>query len=200
MATRGTKKPDPLERTIEVALEPGRFIGWRDRFSFVEDLDNLAERLAVLIGSEPARAAALHETFIAGCFEKASEVHNEGGSFGEFVGSLFAGWVTARQAIDADANETARQLLVWTDDDPYCLAFELERHVAKILDRKGAAAFERLVCDRLAGRASTPGSAGRDPEVRKRRWGEVLRVFYSERRNLRGYISVAEETEVTAKD
>ena len=195
-----SKKIDPFELAIEAALEPGRSVGWRQVSTFVGGLRPLAENLAELVGSDPGRAAALHETFIAGCFEKANEVHDDGGSFGEFVRDLFAGWVTARQASGAGADETVRRLLAWTDDDPYCLAYDLERHVAHALDRRGAAEFERAVRARLAGTAPEASGAERDPAVRKRRWGAVLRTFFSERKNIGGAISVAEETGVTNAD
>jgi poly-beta-hydroxyalkanoate depolymerase len=40
----------------------------------------------------------MYETFIAACYEKADEVDDSAGYLGMFGGSLFARWVTARQA------------------------------------------------------------------------------------------------------
>lgn len=199
-SSRANREPDPVEAAIEAALQPGRFIGWRDRPSFVDSLDRIAEQLAILIGSDPVRATALHETFIAACFEKANEVDDSGGMFGEFVGSLFAGWVTARQAAGAGADETALRLLAWMGDDPYGLANDLDRHVAKVLDKAGAAAFERLVRARMTGHAPSADRAEADPEVRLRRWGAVLRRLFRTKRSLSGYVAVAEEAGVTATD
>jgi hypothetical protein len=38
-------KTDPMEREIEVALRPGVFIGYREGFSFVTQLEELAAQI-----------------------------------------------------------------------------------------------------------------------------------------------------------
>ena len=91
-----------IEAAMETALAPDRFISDHAGDPFVDDLEKVRERLAALIETEPERAIALDETFIAGCYEKAEEVDDSSGSFGAFGGSLFSGWVTARQAAGAD--------------------------------------------------------------------------------------------------
>ena len=109
---------DPVEHEIEIALEPGRFIPDRACFSFVSDLDAIAATIAKLIPSEQARAVRLYETFLAGCYEKAEELDDSSGSFGQFVQDLYCGWIEARQAACADPEETATRLLFRTSGRP----------------------------------------------------------------------------------
>jgi hypothetical protein len=87
-------------------------------FSFVRGLEEVAAEIGRLAGADPVRAAALLETFLAGCHEKAEDLDDASGSFGQFVHELICGWVQARQASDGDADETTSRLLAWMVDDP----------------------------------------------------------------------------------
>ena len=78
-------KSDPFEREIELALNSGAFIPDRACFSFVSDIEDVAARIASLVKVDPTRAVTLYETFLAGCYEKAEEVDDSSGSFGQFV-------------------------------------------------------------------------------------------------------------------
>ena len=62
---------DPLEQTIEAALSPGSFISHNTAWSFVEDVQDVANAIGKIVNKEPERAANLYETFIAACHEKA---------------------------------------------------------------------------------------------------------------------------------
>ena len=73
------------------ALRPGRYISEHASCSFVNELESVATRIAE---ADPERAVGLYETFIAACYEKASEVDDSSGYLGMFSGSLFARWVT----------------------------------------------------------------------------------------------------------
>jgi hypothetical protein len=73
-APRHPAKADPLEQEIEAALRPGIFINYGAGWSFVEGLDRLEDKIAKLVPSVPARAVALYETFLAGCYEKVEEL------------------------------------------------------------------------------------------------------------------------------
>jgi hypothetical protein len=121
MTTRrpGPGRRDPLEATIEVALQPGRFIASRASFDFVSSLEEIAGQLDALLRTDAGRAVALYETFLAGGYEKAEELDDSGGNFSMFVVSLYCGWVRARQAASADADETASLLLGRMETDPY---------------------------------------------------------------------------------
>ena len=141
---------DPLEREIEAALDPGRFVGDRSCFSFVSDLEEVESDIAALLESAPDRAVALYEAFLAGCYEKADELDDSSGTFGMFVEDLFCGWVKARQATGAAPEETASRLLGWMDDDPYGFCYGLETKVAAVLNKAGLAALVAQVRERLA--------------------------------------------------
>jgi hypothetical protein len=90
MKNRKGQRRDPLESTIEAALQPGRYIGWNEGSEFSIDLADAEQEIAKLVKTDPARAVALYEAFIAGCTEKAEEVDDSDGEFGMFAGSLFA--------------------------------------------------------------------------------------------------------------
>src|SRR3989304_5936480 len=75
-------RPDPLERDIEMALRPCVFIPDRVCFSFVGNLEDVAGGIAGLIAGGPTRAVTLYETFLAACYEKASEGDDSSGNFG----------------------------------------------------------------------------------------------------------------------
>ncbi len=62
---------DALERAIEAALAPGRFVSDRACFSFVDDLEEVQAQVAKIVQASPPRAIALYEAFLAGCYEKA---------------------------------------------------------------------------------------------------------------------------------
>jgi hypothetical protein len=92
-------KTDPMEREIELALRPGVFIGYREGFSFVTQLEELAAQIHKLVATEPERALGLSETFLAGCHAKADELDDSDGSFGQFAHKLICLWIKARQAL-----------------------------------------------------------------------------------------------------
>jgi len=96
--TRKPRRRDPLEATIEVALQPGRFIAYGAGRDFVASLEGVAGQLEKLVRADPERAVTLYETFLAGCYEKADELDDSSGRFGMFVDRLFSGWVKVRQA------------------------------------------------------------------------------------------------------
>lgn len=193
---------DRLEREIEATLDPGRFVGDRACFSFVSDLEELEDEIAKLVPVEPARAVALYEAFLAGCYEKAEELDDSSGSFGTFVAGLFCGWTKARQGAGASREETAARLLRWMDDDPYGFCFGLERELAAVLDRAGLAALVEQVRKRFD---AAQGMRGEGPERRseandRRRWTAVLRALHLAQKDVGAYVAVAEETGLTAQD
>ena len=111
MKRRPRALTSPMECLIETALAPGRFVSYNASFSFVSELGTVEHELAKLIPTAPAEAVARYETFLAGCYEKAEEIDDSSGSFGQFVGDLYRGWIKARQAAGANPAETATRLL-----------------------------------------------------------------------------------------
>jgi tetratricopeptide (TPR) repeat protein len=195
MSRKSRGRADPIERQIELALSPGTFIRDHACFSFVSGLEEVAAGIGKL--NDPARAVALCETFLAGCYEKAEELDDSSGSFGQFVGGLVREWIKARQTSGADPDETAARLLAWMDDDPYGFCYEIEKDAVKVFDKAGLAAFEKQVRARFEATAKPPGN---QPEHLRRRWSEVLRTLYLAQRDVAAYVALAGETVLTARD
>jgi hypothetical protein len=193
-----------MERLIETALAPGRFVSYHATFSFVSELGAVEHELAKLIPTAPAQAVALYETFLAGCHEKAQEIDDSSGSFGQFVADLYRGWIKARQATGADPDETATRLLRWMEDDPYGFCSHLEKDAAKVLNTAGHAAFVKMIRERFDAAATATPAPGksfrRNPDYARRRWGEILRTLYLAQKNVEVYRELAEETGLTAAD
>ncbi len=201
MSPRKRKPIDPLEQAIETALAPGSFISYKDAWSFVDDVQEVANEVDKVIESEPERAADLYETFIAACHEKADEIDDSSGHFGMLVDDLFRGWIKARQAARADGNETAKSLLAWMEDDPYGFCHDLDRVAVKLLDKDGLNAFTRHVRVKF----ETAAKSGNDdkegfPGYARRRWGGVLKTLLAAQRNVDAYIVLCEETELGADE
>jgi hypothetical protein len=204
MTRRTPRQRDPLEAAIEVALQPGRFIADRAGWDFVSSLEAVAGEIEKLMGATPERAVGLYETFLAGCYAKAEEVDDSSGNFGMFVDGLYCGWIKARQAAKSDAKETARLLLDRMENDPYGFAYTLERDAVKVMDKGGLAAFARQVRARFDATDTAEQASNRarrrDPAYARRRRGDVLRAIYVQQRDVRAYVALCEQTELSAQD
>jgi len=200
---RRSASVDPLEQEIEDALQPGCLISYGAGWPLVEGLDRVEEKIAKLVGSTPARAVALYETFLAGSYEKAEELDDSSGNFGMFVGGIFRGWVKARQAAGADPDETASRLVAWMDSDTYGFCYQLERDLVKVLDKRGLAAFEHRVRERFDGvttAAARPGEGEPDPAHLRRRAAEILRAILTKQRNVEAYAALCDVSELSPAD
>jgi hypothetical protein len=194
MKTKQHGKAEPLEREMERALRPGAFIRDGECFSFVSGLEKVAATIAALIETEPARAVALYETFLAGCHAKADQLDDSSGHFGQFAQNLICGWIRARQASGAEPDKTASRLLAWMDDDPYAFCYEIEKDAAAAFDRAGLAAFEKQIRARFEAASAEPSSWP------YRRGAEILRAIYCAQRNVQAYIALAEQIGLKPKD
>ena len=172
MRKREPVQRDPLEAAIETAFRPGQFIDWRMGSTFTSELHGIAAQIDQLVPADPERGVSLYESFLAGCYEKAEEIDDDG-YFGQFVEGLYCTWVKARQAAGADPDQTVSLLLDRMENDPYGYAYQLEREAVKVLDKAGLAAFDRAVRTLFEAKDSV-GYA-------RRRWGEVLRAIYDGR-------------------
>lgn len=196
MAPRSRPRTDPFEGELERTFNPGAFIPYRACSSFVADLEEIEGRIAALTGSDPARAVVLYETFLAGCYEKATELDDSSGSFGSFVEKLFCGWVKARQKAGADPEDTSARLLGWMTTDPHGYCGRLEEELVKVFNKAGLAAFSRGVKERV----ETARVAQEGETHLQRRWGQVLRNLYLAGKRLEDYIALAEGSGSTEKD
>src|SRR5690349_4849455 len=143
--TRRMIRRDPIENEIELALRPGEFIRDRTCCSFVSSLEAVAGRVDILVKTDSARASGLYEIFLAGCREKAEELDDSSGSFGQFAKDLICRWIKARQASGAGPDNTAATFLSWMDNDPYAFCYQIEKSVAEAFDSAGLAAFDSLI-------------------------------------------------------
>lgn len=191
---RSRRLRDPIEQRIELALRPAEYIGDSACFSFVSSLDGVAAEVQALTGSDPARATALCEAFLAGCHQKAEELDDSSGSFGQFVRDLICLWIKARQASGADADATASRLLAWMDDDPHAFCHQIEKEAAAALNKAGLAAFEKQVRKRFE------AVSAESSEYSRRHWSEVLRAIYRAQRNIPAYVALAEQSGLKAGD
>jgi hypothetical protein len=194
MKQRIRSKTDPTEREIELALQPGVFIGYREVFSFVSKLEEVGAKIRKLGATEPGRAVGLYETFLAGCNAKADELDDSDGSFGQFAHELICLWIKARQASGSEPDETVSTLLAWMDDDPYAFCHEIEKDAAAAFDKAGLAAFEKQIRQRFE-------AASADPS----RWPYrhctiILRAIYCSQRNVQAYIRLTEQTGLEPED
>ncbi|MFO7739745.1 MAG: hypothetical protein R6V46_14795 [Desulfatiglandaceae bacterium] len=194
------KQIDPLEQAIEPALSPGHFISYKAAWSFVDDVQGVANDIGKIIKKEPERAARLYETFIAACHEKADEIDDSSGNFGMLVEDLFRGWIQARQAAKHDPDETARSLLSWMEDDPYGFCHDLDREVVKVLDKKGLEAFVRRIHSKFESALTQDDKEKHFPGYARRRWGGALKTLLAAQRNVDAYIALCGQTELEAKD
>jgi len=190
--TRRMIRRDPIENEIELALSPGSYIRDRACFSFVSSLVEVAAQIAELQPTDAARAVGLYETFLAGCREKAEELDDSSGSFGQFAKDLICRWIKARQASGAGPDGTAATLLVWMDNDPYAFCYQIEKEVARAFDKAGLAAFERLIRARF--------EAPSEQEYDRRRWSDALRAVYLAQRNPFAYEALAEQVGLDPRD
>jgi len=142
---------------MERALRPGTFIPDQACFAFVTQLDKVATRIEALVAEgEPGCAVTLYELFLAACLEKAEELDDSSGQFGQFVEGLYGGWITAREAVGADPAETAATLLAWMKKDPYGFCSHLERRAVEVFTPRGLAAFEQAVRHRVQAATTAP--------------------------------------------
>ena len=200
MSARKRKQADPLEQAIEAALSPGSFISYQAAGQFVDDVQDVANHIAVIIKHEPKRAAHLFETFIAACHEKADEIDDSSGSFGMLVAGLFRGWIEARQAARAEGDETAKLLVAWMEDDPYGFCHDLDREAVTVLDKQGLEAFVRQIRAKFESAVAQDGGHQRSGGYASRRWGSALKILLAAQRNIGAYIAICDQTELEAKD
>jgi hypothetical protein len=187
-----------METMIESALQPWRFIDWKQGASFLQGIYEAEHKIEALVPGNPERAACLYETLIAGCNLKANEIDDSDGEFGTSVGSILCGWIKTRQAAGADADKTAETLLSWMENDDYGFCSDLKSEAAKVLDRAGLASFERVVRVRFESACLKPeervGGYYRDS------WGQVLRSIYVRQRNIEKYLALTAQTSLTQAD
>ena len=181
-----------IESAIENSLRPGEYIDDDYCWSFVSDLEKVKDIIENIVNREPARAIDLMEIFMAACYEKAEEIDDSSGSFGEFVEALFCSWVNARQKADFEAKETVDRLLAWMDDDDYGFTYYLERKVSGFLNKEGLKEYAAAIRSRYDAKGAK--------DHHRRQWGETLKSIYAAGGDLKSYISICHETALLPVD
>jgi hypothetical protein len=103
-----------------------------------------------------------------------------------FGGSLFARWVTARQAVSADPADTVARLLRWMAKDQYGFWPHVEDDIASALDEAGRAA--------CVGHRKRLLDTGTEPVFIQRQIDKLLRAVYIAQRDADAYIALAERS------
>ena len=195
MAGRKTKPSteiETIEFAIEDALRPGDFIEYDFSWSFTSGLEAVRSIIENFTIREPVRGIDLIETFIAACYEKADEIDDSSGSFGDFVEALFCSWVNARQRADCAAKETVDRLLAWIDNDDYGFTYNLEKEVPRFLNEAGLEEFTAAIRARY--------EAEMKKEHHRSLWGETLKSIYAAGGDFDAYLSICNETELLPVD
>jgi len=201
----GIRKIDPLARDIELALCPGCYIRYDDMSDFARDLDQVQSKIDALVaGGEATRAVGLYEILLAGCYDKIEECDDSKADLGMFWDDAFCGWVKARQAAGCPPDETVRQIIRWIENDNYGFCFEIEKDVAKVLDKEGLRLFTSHFSSQMEQAMSASGDSKpraifecenniRLPAIR-------LKAIYRARNDSRAYATLCEGIGLTPKD
>ncbi|NOY92977.1 MAG: hypothetical protein GXP55_17475 [Deltaproteobacteria bacterium] len=193
-----SKRITQLERAMEAALRPGRYIDYRVMADFTHGLEQVAADVKALVrGGHADEAIALFETFIAACHEKAEEVDDSDADLGIFVHDLFFHWVRARQSARKKPEETVKLLVGWMESDDAGFCDGLERDLMKVLNKRGLRAFATQARARLDAAVPDDGSWGSYP---RRRWTTALKHIYVAQCDAEAYMALAEETTIDSED
>jgi tetratricopeptide (TPR) repeat protein len=144
------RNTDPLISQIERALDLGQFISYNQSWDFVHDLEDIKDKIDDLTeGGEADRAVRLYELFLSGCYEKVEEIDDSGGNLGMFFQDLFLSWIKARQEAGHAAEETVGDILNWMENDGYGFCYDMEKELAKVLNKAGFVLFRQHFQDRF---------------------------------------------------
>ena len=199
------KKTDPLISELEFALDLGEFVHYKRSWEFVQNLEEVKQKIDTLVKEGQAeRAASLYEIFLSGCYEKADEIDDSGGSLGMFFENLFCAWINARQKAKYDPAETVHNILSWMDNDDYGFCYEIERDMVKVLNKKSMKLFETAIKSRFEKVYDTDLQKKHKRvsdcswEVRKN--VSILKVIYAESKDINAYLALCERTGTTPED
>ncbi|MEZ6009332.1 MAG: hypothetical protein R3F05_16435 [Planctomycetota bacterium] len=182
----------PLDRRIEVVLEPGRLIE-ADRVPiFLDRLQHVFSTVRGLAEHDPHGAITHVQTFVIGCLEKAEEIEDDG-SFGSFVHALFVAWVKLRQRLAADPAQTAALLLRHLREDTRGIGQRLPQVLVPVLHGATREAVEPVLLGHLVA-TSAEGEAA--PEV-----VDLRKQLAAARGDVSAYEALCEEPgTLTARD
>ena len=191
---------EQLLQLIEHTLRPGYFVSYSASFGFVSGLEQVGEKLAALADEGRAETAVrLYEVFIGACHEKAEEIDDSGGNFGDFVQELFVGWMKAAQAAEADPGETVETLLAWMEDDPYGFCHRLDKRAVETLEGPYLDALESAARKKLDGDDSGPSEGGLS-NFERGMWNDLLKRVHAKRGDIDAYVEACQADGPTPRD
>ncbi|MGD9326101.1 MAG: hypothetical protein PVG26_18905, partial [Desulfobacterales bacterium] len=199
------KKTDPFLSVLEHALDLGEFISYNLAWEFVQNLEEVKQKIDALVEDGQAeRAVSLYEIFLSGCYEKADEIDDSGGNLGMFFEDLFCAWIIARQKAKFDPAETVQNILNWMDNDDYGFCYEIERDMVKVLDKKSMKLFETAIESRFE-KAYRTVDQKKCKRIFDYPWEvlknvSILKVIYVELKDTNAYLALCEKTGTTPKD
>ncbi|MHB8279567.1 MAG: DUF6880 family protein [Candidatus Humimicrobiaceae bacterium] len=194
-----------LIEQIERALSFDTFISYDNVWDFIDDLERVKDNIdALLKNGKAEQAVSLYEIFLSGCYEKADEIDDSGGNLGIFFEELFCSWIDARQKAKYDSNETINLVLKWMENDDYGFCFNIEKSIVKIFCSNELKIFELSIrsCFDNAYRLESPKENKRisDYSYPVRKNADILKIIYSEKKDIKSYINLCEKLGVTPKD
>ena len=148
-AMMNKKAFNALEKEIENVLNLGQYISYNSAWDFVEDLEKVDAKIKTFQKNHPIEAVALYELFLSGCYEKLDEIDDSGDNLGMFMDGLFCEWIDSRQKAKEDPEETINQILNWMKNDSYCVTYNLEKDIVKVLRKKELEYFTTIIQDRF---------------------------------------------------
>ena len=196
---------DPrLERRIEAAFCPGEFVSAQDSFDLVEALESVRKSIAALLPREAKRAAALCETFLAGCAAKADEVDDLHGNFGTSPRASFATGCEPGGRM-ADAAQTVQTLLRWKAKDEHSFFCGIERQLAETFNRVERAAFTGAIRVKFDEELKKAGGTGGprphyDAPYPLREATDMLKTIYEAAKDAAAYVDLCHVMGVSPKD
>jgi hypothetical protein len=181
-----------IERDLEAALQPGRFVEERYCYRFTQRLERVAERIEMDLVAAPARAVDLLALFIAACHEKAGEVDDSGADLAAFVQELFGRWISAHLAAASELEEIVGLLVQWFENDPFGFCHRIDEVVLGAGDEELAEAFLRKAIERYESLRTHPDSLDRSGAMAGLvwNWTEALKRIYVSRRDPMAYVAV----------
>lgn len=194
-----------LVRQIEDALSFDTFITYNRAWDFVDGLGSVKNNIDTLLKNVKAEQAVyLYEIFLSGCYEKAEEIDDSGGELGMFFEELFCSWIDARQKAKYDSKQTVGQVLKWMEDDEYGFCHNIEKSIVKIFTGIELKIFESIIKSRFddAYHSESPkeGKWIYNYSYPVRKNVDILKIIYSEKKDIESFLSICEKIGVTPKD
>jgi len=196
---------DPLISQIEKALDLGHFISYNQSWDFVRDLEDIKDKVDDLMDSgEADRAVRLYEMFLSGCYEKVEEIDDSSGNLGMFFQDLFLSWIEARQKAGRAAEETVGDILKWMENDEYGFCYDMEKELAKVLNKAGFLIFRQHFQDRFE-EAFAPFESKETKYIYDYPAGvymsaNTLKDIYVVKKDVKAYLALCGKVGITPKD